>query len=1162
MVGQQVSHFDIVEELGRGGMGLVYKGRDTRLHRYVALKFLSPLLSEDPAARSRFLQEARAAAALEHVNVCSIFEISAAKDETPFIVMGFCDGSSLRDILASRRLELGDVASFGRQIASGLAHAHRIGVIHRDLKPGNIMITGGGTVKIVDFGIASLRDATTALHEEVPLGTTPYMSPEQLRGEPSDHRSDIWSFGVLLYEMATGTNPFLGNYDQASVYNVLNADPPLLRKERKDIPAEWESVAQKCLEKDPSDRFSSFEEVLDAFSTTMVSGPVDAAGAAFEGYLPKVSARVFVGRGEESVRLRERFGSRSGKTTLVFGESGIGKTQLVSRILAEKVAEGGHALWGRCLFSEGALPYHPFASALKKGFPASVDVVSEIETLAAQAGIDFGVRRSQLRAFLSVSDDSDQVLNREQLWYAVLLVYRLLSSRDRPLYLVVDDLQWADPATVALFCYLARSIDQSAIHLIGMYRLDPSGHRDEASRERLIESLRQLRIDGLAEQIDLARFGRSESDELIQYMLDGDPVDEDLKAHAFEQSEGLPLFLTESLNLLRLENRISKVDGVWRLPEHAVRGAPVSDRIQDVILQRLAVLDDHDRELLEVAATEGELFTSGPLEACLGWPRIKILKRLQEIEKKHQLVMHESAGYRFDHTMIQQVLYDGILPELRQEYHRMIASALEASHGTDDDQAGAIALHLEASGQEPAAVPYLLRAANRSKSVYASEQALDAYEKLDRIRRNRMPDDSTLAMAVARGLGDVRYALGDVQLAAEHFGVYLDLARTAGDLKSELEARRKLAESLRVTGHLDEALDLSEKTLAQARSSGVPEEIVRALQTCAEVRASRGAYQESADYAQEALNLAEDRGDRGNQSVSESILGFAFWHMGSFRRSEEHFSKALQTQRAIGNRLGMATTLNFLALSLWKLGRFEEALRCARESVDVKRRISLFRAVPGSLNIIGDVYRDAFALDKAIRFHTESLELATSHDNKGGMCDNLRDLGADHLEKGDLTTAEDFMRRALELAESSGIKWYETRSTIGLAEVLLRAGETKGAGDYAERGLELAEEIQAQELLIEAKWVEALVFDENQKRKEVLLEEALAGADGLELVTVSWRIRLDLADLFAREGRLEDAQRLRSGAQRIVDAIGERIADAELRDGFLGSKQVARIRGD
>lgn len=1161
MIGQTISHFDIVEELGSGGMGVVYKGRDVRLHRNVALKFLSTALSGNSAARSRFLQEARAAAALEHVNVCSIFEIGSTGDETPFIVMGFCDGSSLRDLLASRRLAFREAASFARQIASGLAHAHRMGIVHRDLKPANIMITRSGVVKIVDFGIANIRDVTKTLEEEEPaFGTPAYMAPEQLRGEPSDHRSDIWSFGVLVYEMLAGRNPFQGNYDQASTYSVLNVDPPPLRSERRDIPPGWEAVVLKCLEKDPAQRFETFDAILDALPPVKAPDLADASGTPFRGYLPQAGGRVYVGRARVEQRLKERLSGGNGTTTLVFGESGIGKTQLVSRVVADKVTEGGHALWGACLFDEGALPYHPFVSALKRGFPGEADVSAAIEALAIKNGVDIGGRRAQLRAFLAASEDSGQVLNREQLWNTMLFVYRLLSDRDRPLYIVVDDLQWADPATVALFCYLARSIDEASIHLIGLYRPDPSAHRERASWERLVESLRQLRIDGIAEQMDLQRFSREESDMLLERMFGGDPVDEDLKAHVYEQSEGLPLFISESLNLLRLERRIKQVKGVWRLPRPSRRTTIVSGRIQEVILKRLAVLDELDRELLEVAAVEGELFTSEPLETCLEWPRIKVLKRLQHIEKKHQLVMHEPGGYRFDHTMIRQVLYDGLLPELREEYHRLIAETLRAKHGADDDHAAVIAQHLIASRQETEAVPFLLRAANRTRSVYASEQALDLYEKLDRIRNEHLHSDRALNMTVAKGLGDVRYALGDIHLAVEHFKAWLDLAKSEADRKSEVDARRKLAESLRVTGHLDEALEHSEQALELARASGSPDDCMRALQTGAEVWASRGAYLKSVEYAGEALELAEAHDDPANRSVSESILGFAYWHMGSLRRSEEYFSRALQTQRSIGDRLGMATTLNYLALSLWKLGRFEEALRCARESVAIKKRISLLRAVPGSMNIIGDVYRDAFALDEAVRVHEESLALATSHDNKGGMCDNLRDLGADHLEKGDVAAAESFMQRALKLAESSGIKWYQTRASIGLAQVFLQSGDPDKAQRYAEQGLSLAEEIEARELLVEAKWTQALVFKEDHERRRRLLEEVLAEADDLELETVAWRIRIDLAEACGEGGLKEEEQRLRDEAESIVKRIGEMMSNVGFRDTFLGSEQVRRIR--
>ncbi|UCF04540.1 MAG: protein kinase [bacterium] len=256
MIGKTISHYNIIEEIGRGGMGVVYKAEDTKLHRTVALKFLPPEFTRDPEAKERFSHEAQAAAALNHTNICTIYEIDEHEGQS-FIAMEHIEGRGLKSIIAERPLELATTLDIAMQIAEGLAEAHEKDVIHRDIKPANIMITGKGQVKIMDFGLAKLRSQTVLTKEGTTLGTVAYMSPEQARGRPADQRTDLWSLGVVLYEMVAGKRPFAGEYDQAMIYSVLNVEPEPLTAVRSGVPPELERIVNKSLEKDPTERYQT-----------------------------------------------------------------------------------------------------------------------------------------------------------------------------------------------------------------------------------------------------------------------------------------------------------------------------------------------------------------------------------------------------------------------------------------------------------------------------------------------------------------------------------------------------------------------------------------------------------------------------------------------------------------------------------------------------------------------------------------------------------------------------------------------------------------------------------------------------------------------------------------------------------------------------------------
>jgi TolB-like protein/tetratricopeptide (TPR) repeat protein len=254
--------YEISEELGRGGMGVVYKAVDNKLKRTVALKFLPFEWTYDAQAKERFVREAQAAAALDHPNICTVHEIDEAEDRM-FISMAFVEGESLKAKIERGLLKIDEALGLGMQVAEGLREAHKKGVIHRDIKSANIMVTESGQAKIMDFGLARMRGGTLLTKEGMTMGTIAYMSPEQARGEEVDQRSDIWSLGVVLYEMLAGRLPFRGEHDQAVVYAILKETPKPLTAARPEIPVSVEHIVGKALEKSPDQRYQSVEELID-----------------------------------------------------------------------------------------------------------------------------------------------------------------------------------------------------------------------------------------------------------------------------------------------------------------------------------------------------------------------------------------------------------------------------------------------------------------------------------------------------------------------------------------------------------------------------------------------------------------------------------------------------------------------------------------------------------------------------------------------------------------------------------------------------------------------------------------------------------------------------------------------------------------------------------
>ncbi|TDI88207.1 MAG: PEGA domain-containing protein [Caldithrix sp.] len=263
LIGKTVSHYKIVDYLGGGGMGMVYKAEDIKLKRTVALKFLPLEFTRNPEAKTRFMKEAHAAASLDHPRIGTIYEVDETDDGHMYIAMAFYEGETLKDVHARGPIPLKRVIELVLQIANGLASAHEKEITHRDIKPANIMITEDGFVKIVDFGLAKLGDSTKITKSGLAMGTPAYMSPEQVKGTQVDHRSDIWSLGIILYELLTRRLPFRGDNEMAMLYNIVNEEPAPASRFNPEIPSRIEKIIHHSIVKNTSERYASINEFIE-----------------------------------------------------------------------------------------------------------------------------------------------------------------------------------------------------------------------------------------------------------------------------------------------------------------------------------------------------------------------------------------------------------------------------------------------------------------------------------------------------------------------------------------------------------------------------------------------------------------------------------------------------------------------------------------------------------------------------------------------------------------------------------------------------------------------------------------------------------------------------------------------------------------------------------
>ena len=408
MIGQTISHYRILEQLGAGGMGVVYRAEDLKLGRVIALKFLAPEFVRDSDSKARFIHEAKAASALDHPNICTIHGIEETDDGRLFIAMACYEGETLKDLISRGPLDIMEAVDIAVQVAQGLAKAHRLGIVHRDIKPANIFLTEDGLVKLLDFGIAKLVGQTQVTRAGALLGTMQYMSPEQLQGEDVDRRTDLWSIGVVLYEMLTGRLPFTGEHQPAILYAILNTEPVPLGESLDDIEPELELAIAKCMRKTVTERYQGVEELLLHLKPLAHTGITQATNARTVGLRTQVDSRnaqPYPGLASFTERETEYFHGREsrvesvwqklrrGRLLAVTGPSGVGKTSFLrAGLIPAKPAD-----WGVIITTPGGSPLLSLREAL---VPELADDAEAMRALLRENDLDAtvsGIRRWRQR---------------------------------------------------------------------------------------------------------------------------------------------------------------------------------------------------------------------------------------------------------------------------------------------------------------------------------------------------------------------------------------------------------------------------------------------------------------------------------------------------------------------------------------------------------------------------------------------------------------------------------------------------------------------------------------------------------------------------------------------------------------------------------------------
>ncbi len=1000
--------------LGAGGMGTVYQASGPLGD--VAIKLVHSHLCDDEAVCTRFQREARAGRRVDHPNVVRTLSAGAAVlggVEQQYLVMELVEGQTLRELVA----ELGCVPEglsrrLGTDIARGLSAIHASDVLHRDLKPENVMVTGDNCIKVMDLGVARLVDATNLSRAGTFVGSIRYAAPEQFIGTSVDARLDLYALGHLLYELVVGHHVFGGDNDAARLmHRQINEVPPRLTKRAPQCSPFVEEIVAALLEKNPDKRPGSAAELVEILEQGEESAWWRERSRSLRSEWGRTPRRALAkretglhGRKTELDRLRSLYDlarNGAGQVVLVSGEAGIGKTRFVDELgvtLAEQ-GEDFDFLYGGYPPGGGATASGAVLSALGEFFGPDQSQTAVRELLGGDEHLG-----NAFAALLRGEPDRDsmRLLDSDGLRVACARTLRAL-ARVRPVVLCIDDLHFAPDEGRALFASLAAAVRDDRVLLIGTMRRNVSTAW-VAALDRL-DHVTKFAIE---------RLGPKQLTSLLVEAFKSRELAEEMGFRIAAKSDGNPFFVFEIIRELSERSLIRRGgDGRWQRTGE-VQEIHLPSSVTDLIRARLSKLDDDDQDLLELAACAGFEFDPLVVARALGEPEVRVLRRLSRLERRHHLVRSEGRSYVFDHHQIQEALYRGLAPLLREQYHGLMADALVSG---DEAPAGKTALqcchHSFRAARPQDALAVLEPALAHCEAIYESEAAID-------LARNALKAEGGLE-------GRAR---GELLLRCR---AWLDR------LGRRVDERRVLDDAVELAGDLGD-----DELLCRAKQDlGVHLE-----------RTTR--YAESRDALESAVALAQRLGRTDLEHDARRHLGINLMYSADYERSREELGCSCEQAGKLGDEWAENAACANLAVVRWYLGYSDDALSAFLSTVEYFRRHDDRGALPTAYCNLGLLLSDLGMHEAGRERLDRALELVRERGDQRieAFALDWRGLVLERL--GDAVDAREHLERSLALRRGIADQSGTAESLAGLGRLALARDDFDEARRVLDETISLA----------------------------------------------------------------------------------------------------------
>jgi tetratricopeptide (TPR) repeat protein len=1041
--------------LGEGGMKRVYLAHDTHLDRQVALSLIKVEKLDAPGL-ARVRREARAMGRLgDHPHIVTIYD-TAEEDGQPYLVSQYMEGGSVDDLLRraeQRRLPLEEVLRIADEVCQALEYAHQRHIIHRDLKPMNVWLTQTGTVKLGDFGLAVALDQSRLTAEGMMLGTVAYMPPEQALGRTPQARSDLYSLGIMLYEMVAGRLPFRADDYVAVIYQHINTPPVAPTCHNPEVPRALESLILRLLAKDPEDRPKSAAAVRKALRAVAAQAPPHAPEAVGEPVNPldRLAGGIFVGREREMRELRaglEDAVAGRGRLLLLVGEPGVGKTRTAEELITYARVRGVQALVGRCYEEEGAPPYWPWVQIIRS-YVQDCDP-AQLRAEMSEGAPDIAQVVSGIRERLP-GLPAPQPLEGEQARFRLfdsITTFLIKAGQGQPLVLILEDLHWADKPSLLLLQFLTRELKHSRLFVVGTYRDIELGRQHP-----LAQTLGELAREQLSQRILLRGLGEQDVARFLEISLGLAPPPA-LAAAVYRETEGNPFFVTEVVRLLLSDGRLQHPEGMaaWTLT--------IPQGVREVIGRRLDRLSPECNRVLTVAAAVGREFGLNVLERVSDLSGDRLLETLEEtLAARVVIEVPRAVGrYSFAHALIREVLYDELSTSRRVRLHRRIGDVLERLYATNPEPHLAELAHhfyqAAPGGDVEKALAYAVRAGEWAVKRLAYEEAASQYERALQILELREPEEGRRAL-----LADLHAKRG---AAFANAGMWVE-ARS--ELEAALEGLAPEGRAQRAETLVDLAmacywlLDVSSmhrhatEALALAEEAGRVDLAAKALSWLAEAQKSDGELLRTLDLFGRVIGQAGE-----HYPLPLALVALPLFWLGRFDEAIARSREGIQAARGRNDISTLVLGLPHLGLALAAKGQYDEAARVFEEARLLGRKYGIRTLLARSISMSAGFHLDVFDFAGAEALAEEACEMGRSLNFQPPLVSASLDLLLNFTRRHEVGRTEKLVDQVAEgVAKTSGWhRWqWEGRLAHARAEIALARG-------HGEEAVRRADEVIAQ----------------------------------------------------------------------------------------------------